>query len=235
MLCGVLEPVRATMGYYWLYYLGILGAYWLIDHPAVLVGLGALILLRRWIPDPWIVLRTFGRIRALRAQIAANPANVTARRDLARIYLERLRPGAALRLVDEARERDQSSAELLFLRGLALHRTGEHEAALGPLVEAVQIDDRVGFGDTYKVAGDALSKLGRHHEAIDAYDRFLDKNSSSIEGHVKLALAHHRAGEAAEAKESLREASRTWSAIPGYTKRKQLGWMARALLCRLWL
>ncbi|MEQ8459734.1 MAG: tetratricopeptide repeat protein [Sandaracinaceae bacterium] len=227
--------MRATMGYYWLYYLGIFGAYWLVDHPAVLVGLGVMILLRRWIPDPWVLLRTFGRIRALREQIAANPANVTARRDLARIYLERLRPGAALKLVDQARERDRDSAELLFLRGLALHETGKHEEALGPLVEAVQVDARVGFGEAFRVAGDALSQLGRHQEAIDAYDRYLEKNSSSIEGHVKVALAHHRAGEAQEAKDALREASRTWSAIPGYTKRKQIGWMARALLYRLWL
>ena len=223
------------MGAYWLYYLGIFAAYWLVDHPAVLVGLGVMILLRRWIPDPWVLLRTFGRIRKLKEQIAANPANVTARRDLARIYLERLRPRAALRLVDQARERDRDSAELLFLRGLALHRVGEHEEALGPLVEAVEVDPRVGFGEAFKVAGDALSALSRHEQAIDAYDRFLEKNSSSIEGHVKVALAHQRVGEEREAEEAIREALGTWSAIPGYAKRRQLGWMARALYYRVML
>lgn len=218
---------------YWAYYLAVLVAYWAADHPAILGALVLFVVARRWIPDPWVLLRTFGRIRALKAQIAANPANATARRDLARIYLERLRPGAALRLIDEARQRDRDSAELLFLRGLALHRTGKHEQALEPLVEAVERDPRVGFGAAYLVAGDALTELGRHEQAIDAYDRFLEKNSSSIEGHTKLALAHNRAGEEREAKDALREARATWGQIPGYTKRKQIGWYVRAQLYRL--
>jgi len=220
---------------YWAYYLAVLLAYWAAEHPAVLVGLLVFFLARRWIPDPWVFLRTAGRIRALTEQIAANPANAIARRDLARIYLQRLRPGAALKLIDQARERDRDSAELLFLRGLALHRTGEHEAALDPLVEAVRRDPRVGFGEAYLVAGDALGELRRHEEAIDAYDRFLEKNSSSIEGHAKLALAHHRAGEEREARAALREAYQTWRQIPGYKKRKELGWYLRAQLLRLWI
>ena len=220
---------------YWAYYLAVLVAYWAADHPVILVGLLLFFVARRWIPDPWVLLRTFGRIRALKAQIAANPANATARRDLARIYLERLRPGAALRLIDEARERDQDSAELLFLRGVALHRTGKHEEALEPLVEAVQRDPRVGFGLAYLVAGDALSALRRHEEAIDAYDRFVEKNTSSIEGHTKLALAHNRAGEEREAKQALSEAHATWGQIPGYKKRKELGWYVRSQVYRLFI
>jgi tetratricopeptide (TPR) repeat protein len=223
------------MGYYWAYYLVVLLAYWASDHPAILLGLVLLFVARRWIPDPWVFMRTFGRIRALRGQVRANPANVTARRDLARIYLERLRPGAALALIDEARERDHASTELLFLRGLALHRTGKHEEALAPLVEAVALDPRVGFGEAFLVAGDALSALGRHEEAIDAYERYVEKNTSSVQGHVKLALAHHRAGEAKEAKEALTEARRTWGLIPGYTRRREIGWYVRAQLYRVWL
>lgn len=219
---------------YWLYYLGVLLAYWALDHPAILIAIVAFIALRRWIPDPWVWLRTFGRMRALRQQIVTNPANVTARRDLARLYLERSRPRAALRLLDEALARDES-AELLFLRGLALHRSGKHENALAPLVDAVAIDPRVGFGEAYLVAGDALTALGRDHEAVDAYDRFLEKNTSSVQGWTKLALAHHRSKEEPEAKQALGEALSTWQQIPGYRRRRELGWYVRAQLCRLWI
>lgn len=221
------------MGYYWVYYLAVLLAYWAVDHPAVLVVIVLFLVLRRWIPDPWVLLRTFGRIRALRGQIEANPANVTARRDLARIYLERLRPRAALALLDRALERDRESPELLFLRGLALHRVGEHETALEPIVQAVAIDARVGFGEAYLVAGDALSALSRHEEAIDAYERFLETNSSSVEGWVKLARAHDRAKEKDAAKRALDEAFATWGQIPGYRRRQELAWYVRAHLTRL--
>ncbi len=221
------------MGYYWVYYLAVLLAYWAVDHPAVLGVIVVVLLLRRWIPDPWVWLRTVGRIRALRAQIDANPSNVTARRDLARIYLERLRPGAALALLDQALERDRESPELLFLRGLALHRRGEHEEALDPIVRAVALDPRVGFGEAYLVAGDALSALSRHEEACDAYERFVETNSSSVQGWVKLAKAHARASEKDAAKRALDEALSTWRLIPGYRRRQELGWYVRAHLARL--
>lgn len=221
--------------YYWLYYVAVLLAYYAVDHPAVLLVIVLFLVARRWLPDPVVLFRTFGRIRQLRAQVRANPANVTARRDLARVYLERLRPGAALQLIDQARERDAHSAELLYLRGTALHRKGRHEDALAPLVEAVERDPRVSFGDPYRVAGDALSRLGRHAEAVDAYDRFLEKNSSSIEGWTKLGLAHRRADEGAEAKQAFEEATTTWGQIPWYSRRKQIGWFLRAWVHRLGL
>ena len=67
-----------------------------------MVGAVVFFVLRPFIPDPFVLARTWGRIRALDAQIAANPANVTARRDLAVIWLERLRPRRASS-PDEAR------------------------------------------------------------------------------------------------------------------------------------
>ncbi len=218
---------------YWVYYLAVLLAYWAADNPSVLVVLVLFFVLRRWIPDPFVLFRTFGRIGTLREQIAANPANVTARRDLARIYLERLRPRSALKLLDEALSRDAESPELLYLRGLALHRSGKHQDALSPLVEAVELDPRVGFGEAYLIAGDALSELGRHEEAIDAYDRFVERNTSSVQGWTKLALAHRRAKEEQEAKRALDEALATWRQVPGYKRRMELGWFLRAQLARL--
>ncbi|MGE0787737.1 MAG: tetratricopeptide repeat protein [Sandaracinaceae bacterium] len=223
------------MGTYWLYYVGVIALSQALDQPAIMLAILPFIVARRWLPDPWVLLRTFGRTRALRAQIEANPANVTARRDLARVYLDRLRPGAALALIDEARERDQDSAELLYLRGVALHRTGRHEEALAPLVEAVDRDPRVSFGEPYLIAGDALSELGRHAEAVDAYERYVDKNSSSIQGWTKLGLAHRNADEKEAEARALREATRTWGQIPWYLRRQQVGWFVRAQLHRLGL
>jgi tetratricopeptide (TPR) repeat protein len=217
------------MGYgYLTYYVAIALLTYLVQYPPLLVGLVVLFLLRRFIPDPWVLFRTFGRISTLRRQIDANPQNVTARRDLAVIYLERLRPGAALELVQQALKRFPDDAELLYLEGLALHRKGRHEQAIGPLVKAVQLDPRVRFGQPYLVAGDALTALGRHDEAVDSYERFVHASGSSIEGHVKLARALKRTKDAEGHKKALDEAFVTWRTIPGYARRKQLGWWLRA-------
>lgn len=222
-------PAGMSMGYgYFGYYIALMLFSYLAQYPPLLIGLVVLFLLRNHIPDPWVLIRTWGRISALRRQIDANPQNVTARRDLAMIYLERLRPGAALELVDQALKRFPDDAELLYLKGLAHHRRRENDAALGPLVRAVELDPRVRFGEPYLVAGDALTALGRHEEAVDSYERFVSLSGSRIDGHVKLARALGRTKDTAGRKKALDEAFSTWRSIPGYARRKQVGWWLRA-------
>ncbi len=85
------------------------------------------------------------------------------------------------------------------------------------------------------MAGDALRKLGRHEEAVDAYERFVSMNTSSIERHVKLALALRSAKDEAGAKKALTEALATWSQIPGYERRKEFAWWLRAWAYRLFV
>jgi tetratricopeptide (TPR) repeat protein len=221
-----------AMGYLG-YYLAWIVVMMVVQYPPLAVGLLVIFVMQRFVPDPFVLFRTMGRIHALRRQIEANPANVTARRDLAMVYVERLRPGAALQLLDEARKRFPDDAELLYLTGLAHYRKGEAERALDPLVKAVAIDPRVRFGEPYLVAGDALRALNRTNEAIDAYERYVGANSSSVQGHVKLALAHRAAKDGKAAKQQLDEAFKTWSAVPGYKKRKELAWWLYAWLCTL--
>lgn len=222
------------MGYY-TYYLALIVVSMIAQYPPLLVGIVVFFLLRRWLPDPIVLWRTMGRIQALHRQIDANPANVTARRDLAMVYVERLRPGRALELLEEARKRFPEDAELLYLSGLAHWKRGDAEKALGPLVKSIQLDPRVRFGEPYLVAGDALKKLGRTEEAIDAYERFVHTNSSSVEGQVKLALAHRANRDPKAAKAALAEAFTTWAQIPGYKRRKELSWWLYAWICRLFV
>jgi tetratricopeptide (TPR) repeat protein len=226
------EPV-AGMGYYGLYYVALLLASALAQSPYILLGIVAFVVLRPFLPDPVILWRTMGRISTLKRQIEANPANVTARRDLAVVYLDRLRPGRALELVDEARQRFPDDPELLFLKGVAHSKRGEHEAALDPLVKSVDIDPRLRFGEPYRVAGESLRALGRTAEAVDALERFVSSNGSSIEGHVKLSMALREAGDEERSRAALDEAFRTWRQLPSYQRRQQLGAWLRAWILRV--
>lgn len=220
---------------YWSYYLMWIAAAALLQHPWLIAGIVVFWLLRRYIPDPVVWLRTAGRIRALRSQIVANPANVTARRDLARIYLERLRPGRALALLDEARKRNPDDAELLFLTGLARFKTGDAAGALDPIVQAVDLEPRLLFGEPYLVAAQALAALERYEEAEDSLERFVETNSSSIEGHTRLALVRRKRGDRDGARRALHEALTTWDQVPRFKRRRELSWWLRAQLCRVWV
>ena len=60
---------------YWTYYLAWIALTYALHRPWLMVGALVFFVLRPFIPDPWVLARTFGRIRALEAQIAANPAD----------------------------------------------------------------------------------------------------------------------------------------------------------------
>jgi predicted Zn-dependent protease len=218
---------------YWLYYLAPLFLGFALQRPWLAAGVLVVFVFRSHIPDPVVLLKTFGRIRALDAQITANPANVTARRDLAVLWLERLRPRRALELLDEARRRSPDDAELLYLTGVARLRSRDPEGAIEPLVKAVDIDPRVRFGEPYLTAAEALVALGRLEEAEDALERYVSANSSSVQGFVRLSEVRRRRGDHEGARKALTEALATWSVVPGYRRRAEIGWWMRAQLARL--
>jgi tetratricopeptide (TPR) repeat protein len=205
---------------YWSYYLVWTLAAYALRQPWLLAGIVLFLFLRRIIPDPGALFRALSRSGALRAQVEVNPANATARRDLAQIYLDVRRPRAALALVEQALARTPNEPELLYLAGLAQHRAGRQAEALPNLVRAVELDPRIRFGQPYLVAGDALFALGRHEESVDAYERYLETNSSDIHAYVRLAKAHAQLGDMNAARAAMAEARNTWRVLPYRMKRR---------------
>jgi tetratricopeptide (TPR) repeat protein len=217
------------MGYLPYYLFSIVAAY-ALQHPALLLIAVAAFVFRRWLPDPYLFLKHAGKVRALKAQIAQNADNVTARRDLAKIWLEKKRPRRALKLLEEARRRDGQNGELAFLQGKALVMAGRDEQALAPLVESAQMNEKLYYGDAYLLAGRALYRLGRHAEAEDAFGRYVAINSSSVEGRVRLACARRELRDSDGAKQAMRDALDTFSHVPRFRQRAELLWYLRARL-----
>jgi tetratricopeptide (TPR) repeat protein len=205
---------------YWTYYLAAFALTFALQRPWVMVSVILFVILRPVLPDPVVLLRTWGKIRRLDGEIAANPANVRARRDLAVLWLERLRPGRALELLDEARKRVPDDAELLYLTGIARLRSGDAEGALEPLVKCVELDAKFRLGDPYLAAAEALLVLNRLEEAEDAAERFVSANGSSMQGYVVLADIRMRREDRAGARKALDEALETWRQLPSFYKRR---------------
>ena len=203
------------------------------EHPGVAIGALVTFLLRDYLPDPWVFLRTSQRIARLKESIRQNPANTTARRDLARLWILRRRFRRAEEILTEALVRHPDDAELLYLLSLARFQAGRHEEALGPLVRATEQSPSLLFGEPYLLAGRALSALGRHAEAEDAFERLLRFNSSSMDGYAGVAQARLRQGQTEGAKTALREAGNTWRALPGFKRRVEWAGYLRVLSLEL--
>jgi tetratricopeptide (TPR) repeat protein len=234
------------MNFYWTYYLLTFFLAYAARRPWVLVVVLAFYVLRPWLPDPVVLLRTLSRIGALRKQASLNPANITVRRDLGRAYLDLRRPRKALGYLDEARVRDPHDQDIAYLRGLALLGIRENEAALRAFGEAVGIDPEKGepfsssrraggttfsrYGEAYLGAALALERLDRMAQAEEALSTSATFNSSLIEPLVRLARVRRAQGNSDGAREALRDARRTFGELPGFMRRRQFGWGIRAYL-----
>jgi tetratricopeptide (TPR) repeat protein len=217
------------------YYVFLLVAGWALRYPYLLLLAVAVWLLRRWIPDPVLYFKHAGHVRRLKAEIKDNADNVTARRDLAKVWLAKKRPRRAIELLEAARRRDRDSEELPFLLGKALLMAGRAEEALPVLVEAAQKNERFMYGEAYLVAGKALYKLRRFPEADDALTRYLVINSSSVEGRVMLACTRRELKDGDGARRATREALETFAQVPGFRRRAEWRWYLRARLMTLGL
>lgn len=217
------------------YYFAWLALSYLIRQPWLLLGLGLLWLVRGLLPPPGALFGALSRAGRLREQVRVNRANVTARRDLASIYIDLLRPRRALELLDEGLAVSPDDAELLYLKGLALHRAGLHEQALSALLAALDANPRLRHGLPYFVAGDVLLSLARWDDAADAFERYLDFASSDVAAHTRLARAYSGAGNADAARRSLLTGLRSWHELPGGLKRRKLGAYLKAQWARVTL
>lgn len=209
------------MNSFFAYYLAWVLLSYLLRTPWLLLGIVVVVLLRRFIPSPAALFRLLGRAKGLRALVEVNRSNVTARRDLAVLYLDGVRARSAVPLLEEGLALSPDDAELLYLYGLALHRSGRHEDALAPLVRSVEIDARVRYGLPYLAAGDALAALKRWDAALDAYEHYIAGNGSDVAAYTRLARAHARTGDRKAAREMLYEGIRTYGLLPKSMKRRQ--------------
>jgi tetratricopeptide (TPR) repeat protein len=233
------------MGYYWTYYLLTFFMAYAVQRPWVCGVVVILFVLRPYLPDPVLLLRTVSRVRALRKQVGVNAANVTARRDLGRAYLELRWPKTALRYLDEARERDPRNQDIAYLRGQALLLKGDDAKALAAFGEAVGVDPDKGepfssarkgatgfsrYGEAYLGAATALERLKRLEQAEEALGMCASFNSSLIEPLVRLARVRRARGDVKGARDAMRSARETFGHLPGFMRRRQLGWGVRAYL-----
>jgi tetratricopeptide (TPR) repeat protein len=222
---------NASWGTYYLAWIVLPTAIAVVSaHPIVLAVAAVGLATRRWLPDPFLLAKHARRTRSLESQVRSNPANITACRDLAVIWLERRRPRRALRFVEQALVRDPDDIELRYLAALARDGTGDHEAAATALAAIAEEEPKYRHGEPWLRAGDALTALRRWDAAIAALRRFAERNRSSVEVRAKLARALRRAGDRAGAGAARADARETYHDLPGFQRRAQRRWYLRTFL-----
>jgi tetratricopeptide (TPR) repeat protein len=201
----------------------------LTAHPAVLLAVPVAWLARRRLPDPFLAIKHAGQARRLEAELRVNPNDVTARRNLAMIWLERSRPARALPLIEQALGREPDSLELQYLRGVALLAAGRHGEAVEILQAVMRREPRFRQDEVSLRLADGLMALRQWQDAEHQLAAYVDTlNQSSVEGWYKLWMVRRAQGNAAGAREALRSAAGAYRGSPAFHRRRQLGWYLRA-------
>lgn len=209
--------------------------WWILGNPflAIIVILVILYFLeRRFIGLSPSLFRPFRRRSAInrqRRQIQMSPHDVSAKTELARLYLEGKKYREANEILGEIESRMEHSAEYwsdLGLSELGLGRLQEGEQAM---LKALEISPRVKYGIPYLRLGEAFAESDPS-KAIKYLEEFKTVHSSSCEAYYRLGLVYEKMGRKEEAKSAFQECRTIYRALPKYMKRKERKWMLKSMM-----
>ncbi len=176
--------------------------------------------------------RRAGVIRALLRELAVNPHDAAARRDLGRLLVEARRFHEAAPHLEMAMERMPESDETVCDLGLAYLWTGKVPEGENLIERALERSPKLRYGEPYLRWGEFLLYQGQVRQAAERLERFRSIFSSSVEGHYLLGLAYQRAGERDKAVTAYRASLEMFRRSPGYKRREERlwAWKTRARL-----
>ncbi|GGG12114.1 tetratricopeptide repeat protein [Paenibacillus aceti] len=213
---------------------------WVTGNPliAIIIILAVVYFLdRRYIGVMPSISKPFRRssnIRKLRAQLAASPFDVSSKRELARLLLEKKKFAEAHQLLEQVKDASEDSAEYwsdLGATSFGLNRLEEGEQQM---LRALSLNERVKYGQPYLQLATAF-KDKDPQKALDYAAKFGDIQSSSSEAYYLLGSLYQSLGRKDEARQALTEAISVYRSLPKYKKRHERGWALRSTIKRNFL
>lgn len=174
-------------------------------------------------------LKRSRRLSKLKEELRLSPHHTSTKLDIARIYMEQKKYAAALELLEQAGEVMEDSADVLSEKGICKLKLGALEEGERFILQAVELNPRVKYGDPFLKLGEAFADTDAK-KAIGYLERFREVNSSSCEAYYLLGQLYHKLGREEEARRAFREAVELYRGLPKYKRRHERRW---ALLARL--
>lgn len=167
-------------------------------------------------------------IRELKRQVALNPGNATALKDLGRLCVRKKRYHAATQYLEQAMDRMEDSDEANYFLGLASLKTGRKEEGLARINKALAINPRLLYGEPYLRLGEYYQDQGKLEDARTQLNKFTEIHSSSSEGFYQLGRLYLALGDHEKAREMFRKAYEVFRVSPWYKKKIDRPWAWKA-------
>lgn len=127
----------------------------------------------------------------------ATPTRAEKRRAEAFDLHNKQQPAQAIAIYDELLRESGDDAELLYWRGMAHGRLGDHEAALQDFRRVIELEP--GNLDAHRVADRTLSRQKRWDEVLAIWNAYIRASPSDAEAYYERGGTHFRKGDLAAA------------------------------------
>lgn len=168
------------------------------------------------------------RLTRLRQELRMNPHQTSAKLDMARLLMERNQYREAAELLEQIRAVMDDSADVRAELGICKLKLGYLEEGEQLLLEAVELNPRVKYGEPYLRLAEAWADR-EPGKAIRYLETFGSVNSSSCEAYYRLGQLYTRLGQKEEARRAFRETVELYRGLPKYRRRFERRW---AMLAR---
>ncbi|RUT28143.1 tetratricopeptide repeat protein [Paenibacillus zeisoli] len=212
--------------------------WWLVGNPflALIILLAIIYVLDRQFvgvfPSVTRPIRRMRSISSLRQQLAMNHHDISAKRDLARLLLERKKFNEAYSLLKEMGPSSEESAEYWDDLGNAALGLGQVEEAEIHMLHALKLNERVRYGQPYlKLA--AVYQNRDAEKSISYAEKFSLIHSSSSEAYYLLGNVYQSLNRQSEARKAYTESISIYRSLPKYKKRHERRWALRSWIKRL--
>lgn len=206
---------------------------WLTGNPliAIILLLAIIYFLdRRFVGIFPSISKPFRRQRSiskLRQQLALSPFDVSSKRELARLLLEKKKYKEAYGLLEEVQPHSESSAEYWDDLGTALIGLGRLEEGEAHILHALGLNERVKYGQPYLHLASAYKEKDPE-KALRYAAKFGEIQSSSSEACYLLGSLYQSLGRKEEANRVLQESLAIYRSLPKYKKRHERKWAVRS-------
>ncbi|RNB79622.1 hypothetical protein EDM56_29340 [Brevibacillus fluminis] len=183
----------------------------------------------RLLPNLFRPIQMSRRLSRLKQDLRLSPHDTSAKLEVARIYMEKRRYQEALPYLQEIRNVMSDSAEFLCDLGICLIKTGAREAGEALILQALDKNPRVKYGEPYLYLSEAFAATDVN-KAMAYLEECKKLHSSSVEVIYKMGLLYVLLQQQAEAKRAFAEAVEVYRGLPRYKKRQERRW---AILAKL--
>lgn len=213
---------------------------WLLGNPFIAIIVLLLIVYfldRRFVGVLPSISKPFKRLRQiskLRQQLAVNHYDVSSKRELARLLLEKKAYREAADLLNEVEAQSESSAEFWNDLGTAVIGLGRIDEGESYILKALELNERVKYGQPYLTLAMAFRDKDME-KALRYAAKFGQIQSSSSEACYLLGSLYQALGRKEDARASLDESIAIYKTLPKYKKRHERKWAFRSFFRRLTL